>query len=138
MYSPCLLISRVPKVQLIASSHRLRRYPRKHTRRKHWKAINGAPLLLRSNTRSKRQHKARQRDTDLSSRTVNNNLSGVSVTHDEYRMFTEVQVASLRLLTWQLKQAWHITQTGQEVKHKRKLSMLVNLSEAQPQYGITL
>ena len=40
-------------------------------------------LLLRSNTRSKRQHKARQRGTDLPSRAVTNKLSGVSVTHDD-------------------------------------------------------
>src|ERR1043165_1129314 len=49
-----------------------------------WKTINGAPLLLRSITRSRRHHTTRQRDTDLLSRTVTNNLSGVSVTHDEY------------------------------------------------------
>src|ERR1041385_7167800 len=50
-------------------------------------------LLLRGNTRSRRQHTTRQRETDLSSRAVTNSLSGVSVTHDEYRTFTVVQVA---------------------------------------------
>ena len=40
----------------------------------------------------RRQHMTRQRDTDLSSRTVTNSLSGVSVTHDEYRTFMVVQV----------------------------------------------
>src|SRR4051812_9251029 len=51
------------------------------------------------------------------SRQVTNSLSGVSVTHDEYRTFTVVQVAQLqvinqRLLAWQFKQAW------QKVKHQ--------------------
>src|SRR4051812_40248984 len=50
---------------------------------KHWESINGAPLLLQSNTRSRRQHTTRQRDTDLSSRLVTNDLSGVLVTHDD-------------------------------------------------------
>src|SRR3954462_12211072 len=36
-----------------------------------------APLLLRSNTRSRRHNTTRQRGTDLSSRTVTNNLSGI-------------------------------------------------------------
>src|SRR3954471_6741578 len=43
-----------------------------HSRRsthegKHWKAIKGAPLSLRRNTRSRRHHTTRQRGTDLSS-----------------------------------------------------------------------
>src|SRR3954471_21706712 len=59
---------------------------------KHWKTFNGCTLLLRSITRSRRQHIARQRDTDLSSRTVTNSLSGAPVTHDECRTFTVVQV----------------------------------------------
>ena len=40
----------------------------------------------------RRQHTTRQRGTDLSPRTVANSLSGASVTHDEYRTFTVVQV----------------------------------------------
>src|SRR3954467_7944937 len=110
MYSPCLLNSRVPKVKGIASSHRLREVTAEAHRRKHWKAINGAPLLLRSNTRAsinKKQHET----SHLPSRAVTNDLSGVLVTHNEYRTFTVVQVVELqvikqRLLTWQLKQAW--------------------------------
>ena len=40
----------------------------------------------------RRQHTSQQRDTALLSGTVTNSLSGVSVTHDEYRTFTVVQV----------------------------------------------
>ena len=85
IYAPPYLIRRsVPKVKSIdlelATSPMI---TPKHTRRQHWKASNGAPLLLRSITRSRRQHTTRQRDTDLSSRTVTNSLSGVSVTHDD-------------------------------------------------------
>src|SRR3954462_3744854 len=120
MYSPCLLNSRVPKVKGLASSHRLREYPREHTRRKHWKAINGEPLLLRSNTRAS-NHKKQHETSHVPSRAVTNSLSEVLVTHDEYRTFTVVRVVYLqvinqRLLTWQLKQAWHSTQTWQRVK----------------------
>ena len=88
IYAPPYLIRR-----------RRRRWSRSHARNvsdgnpgsthdgKHWKANNGAPLLLRSITRSRRHHTTRQRGTDLSSRTVTSSLSGVSVTHDEYRTF---------------------------------------------------
>src|ERR1043165_7346381 len=86
IYAPPYLIRRlVPKVKSIARSHRLNGNPESTQDNKHWKASNGCPLLLRSITRSRRQHIARQRDTELSSRTVTNNLSGVSVTHDESR-----------------------------------------------------
>src|SRR4051812_25919189 len=37
--------------------------------------------------KTKRHHTTRQRGTGLSSRTDTNSLSGVSVTHDEYRTF---------------------------------------------------
>src|SRR3954463_1170422 len=71
IYAPPYLIRRsVPKVKSIdlelATSPMI---TPKHTRRQHWKARNGAPLLLWSITRSRRQHTTRQRDTGLSPRT---------------------------------------------------------------------
>src|SRR3954467_9551046 len=58
IYAPPYLIRRsVPKVKSI--DHELATSPtitREHTRRQHWKASNGAPLLLQSTTRSRRQH----------------------------------------------------------------------------------
>src|SRR4051812_11474244 len=93
IYAPPYLIREsAPKVKSIARSHRLDGNPEGTQGGKHWKASNGAPLLLRSTTRSRRQHIARQRHTDLSSRTVTNSLSGVSVTHDKYRTLIRVQV----------------------------------------------
>ena len=124
IYAPPYLIRRtVPKVKSTARSHRLDGNPESTQDGKHWKASNGCTLLLWSITRSRRQYIARQRDTNLSSRTVTNSLSGVSITHDEYRTFKVVQVVQLqmikqRLLTWQLKQSWHVTQAWQKVKHK--------------------
>src|SRR3954463_4925544 len=84
IYAPPYLIRRsVLKVKSIARTRNVSESSRGSTHEaKHWKAIYGAPLLLWSNTRSRRQQKARQRDTDLSSRTVINKLSGVSITHD--------------------------------------------------------
>src|SRR3954466_13513472 len=57
---------------------------------KHWKANNGAPLLLRSNTRSRRQHNTTHYGIAPTVESGTNKLSGASVTHDEYRPFTVV------------------------------------------------
>src|SRR3954469_23128582 len=90
---PYLMRGRKPKVKSI--DHELATSPtitREHTRRQHWKANNGAPLLLRSNTRSRRQHYTTHYGIAPTVESGTNKLSGASVTHDECRTFTVVQV----------------------------------------------
>src|SRR3954467_12727532 len=88
IYAPPYLIRR-RKPKATSIDHELATSPKvpaeAHTKENTGKQSTVAPLLLRSNTRSRRHHTTRQRGTDLSSRTVINKLSGVSVTHDEYR-----------------------------------------------------
>src|SRR3954451_19925677 len=58
IYAPPYLIRRsVPKVKSIARTRNVSDdNPRSTQGDKHWKTINGCTLLLRSNTRSRRQH----------------------------------------------------------------------------------
>src|ERR1041385_431591 len=83
MYSPCLLISRVPKVKSIVSSHRLREVPAEaHKTINTGKQSTSKHLLLRGKheqASTRRQHET----SHLPSRAVTNNLSGVLVTHDD-------------------------------------------------------
>src|ERR1041385_7757161 len=121
MYSPCLLISRVPKMLLIASSHRLREVPAEaHKTINTGKPSASKHLLLRSKheqASTRRQHEI----SHLPSRAVSNRLSGVLVTHDDTAHLERFKLFSYgyqqRLLTWPLTQAWHSTQTFEEVKH---------------------
>ena len=88
IYAPPYLIRRsVPKVKSIARSHRLRRLPRKRTRRQTLESKQWLHTITTEHHMIKRHHTTRQHGTNLSSRTVTSSLSGASVTHDEYRTF---------------------------------------------------
>src|ERR1041385_2440678 len=122
MYSPCLLISRVPKVYLIARSHRLREVPAEaHKTTNTGKQSTSKHLLLRGKhekASTRRQHET----SHLPSRAVANNLSGVLVTHDDTAHLQWFKLFSYRLSTKVVNMAnteeWYSTQTWQKVKHK--------------------
>src|ERR1041385_5334516 len=122
MYSPCLLISRVPKVYLIASSHRLREVPAEaHKAVNTGKQSMSKHLLLQSKheqASTRRQHET----SHLPSRAVTNRLSGVLFTHDDTAHLERFKWFSYRLsikvVNMAYHQAWHSTQTWQEVEHK--------------------
>src|ERR1041385_730904 len=82
MYSPCLLISRVPKVQSIASTHPLREVPAEaHKTVTLESNQRESTLLLRGKheqATTRRQHETSHQP----SRAVTNRLSGVLVMHD--------------------------------------------------------
>src|SRR4051794_3399198 len=97
IYAPPYLIRRsVPKVKSIARSHRLRRQPREHTRQQTLESNQRASTLLlrgrHEQASTRRQHETSHYCVAPTVERVTNRLSGVLVTHDEYRTFTVVQV----------------------------------------------
>src|ERR1041385_4982328 len=111
MYSPCLLISQVPKVQLIASSHRLREVPAEaHKRINTRKQSTSKNLLLRS--KHEQASTIRQHETSHQpSRAVTNKLSGVLVTHDDTAHLERFKLFSYRLSTKVVNMASHSSMT---------------------------
>src|SRR3954465_4141594 len=94
IYAPPYLIRRrKPKVKSIARTRNVSDDNPKSTQDdKHWKANNGAPLLLRSNTTTKKATHDTATRYGTIVETITNSLSGASVTHDGYRTFTVVRV----------------------------------------------
>ena len=87
IYAPPYMIRRsVPKVKSIARLHRHPMVtPRAHKMINTGKQSTSKHSITTEHHTIKRHHTTRQSGTDLSSRTVTNSLSGVSVTHDGYR-----------------------------------------------------
>ena len=78
------------------NSHRLRGYPREHTRSKHWKGNQRRCIYYYEAITSRQDHEGNTRQcttiSHLPSRAVTNRLSEVSVTNDDTAHLSSVQV----------------------------------------------